>query len=211
MKKVLFSFLALALVSLSFLAFKNYPRLEIGQTAPATDLVMKGVDGNDYNLDALKGKSGLVVIFSCNTCPFVVGTETKEGWQGRYNRQKATAEALGYGFVLINSNEAKRSNEDSYTAMVEHAQTNEYTMEYLMDTDSKLANAFGANTTPDVFMFDADMKLIYTGSIDDNVDNHALVKVDYLNNAMEQAYKYGEVRIKKTKNLGCSIKRKAQN
>ncbi len=211
MKKVLFSFLALALVSLSFLAFKNYPRLEIGQTAPSTDLVMKGVDGNDYTLDALKGENGLVVIFSCNTCPFVVGTETKEGWQGRYNRHKTTADALGYGMVLINSNEAKRTNEDSYEAMIQHASENGYMMNYLMDTDSKLANAFGANTTPDVFMFNKNMELIYTGSIDDNVDDHAKVQVDYLHFAMEQNYKNGEIRIKKTKNLGCSIKRKVQD
>ncbi len=211
MKKVLFSFLALALVSLSFLAFKNYPRLEIGQNAPETDLVMKGVDGKDHTLDALKGESGLIVVFSCNTCPFVVGTDTKEGWQGRYNRHKRTAESLGYGFVLINSNEAKRTNEDSFEAMVNHAQTNGYTMNYLMDKDSKLANAFGANTTPDVFMFNGNMELIYTGAIDDNVNDHVNVKVDYLHNAMSQAYKYGEVRIKTTKNLGCSIKRKVQD
>ncbi len=211
MKKALFSFLALALVSLSFLAFKNYPRLEIGQNAPATDLVMKGIDGSDHTLESLKGEKGLVVVFSCNTCPFVVGTETKEGWQGRYNNLKSIADVLDYGFVLINSNEAKRSNEDSFEAMVSHASANKYTMPYLVDTDSKLANAFGANTTPDVFMFDQDMTLIYTGAIDDNVDDHAKVREPYLHYAMEQAHKYGQVRNPKTKNLGCSIKRKVQD
>lgn len=209
MKKVLFSFLALTLISLSFLAFKNYPRLEIGQNAPATDMVMQAINGKSYNLQDLKGENGLAVVFSCNTCPFVVGTQTKEGWQGRYNELYRTAQGLGYNLVLINSNEAKRSNEDSFEAMKKHAVENSYMMPYLVDKDSKLANAFGANTTPDVFLFDGDMKLVYTGAIDDNVDSKAAVKTSYLHYAMEQALK-GEVQIAKTKNIGCSIKRVAK-
>ena len=145
MKTTFFSFLTLFLVS----SISSAQELPIGEVAPMTSLAMVGVDVKKHSLDEMKGDNGLLVVFSCNTCPFVVGRGDKtEGWEGRYNGLAAQAESMGIGMVLVNSNEAKRDGDDSFEAMKSHADAAGYTMPYLLDKDAKLADAFGARTTP---------------------------------------------------------------
>lgn len=212
-KKFLFG--ALALIGLTALSFKTflpeeeaYPTLSIGTAAPKADVKMKEVNGNEYSLNDLKKENGLLVIFSCNTCPFVVGNgEDSEGWEGRYNHLQDLATRAKVGMVLVNSNEAKREGDDSFDKMKEHATEKGLQSFYVMDKDSELANAFGAKTTPHVFLFDKDMKLIYKGAIDDNVKNSKEVKDDYLKAALRQINAQTEITTKETKASGCSIKR----
>ena len=182
--------------------------LAIGAVAPLSDVKMTNVDGSAMSLVDAAGKNGLLVVFSCNTCPFVVGNGTKsDGWEGRYNETAAKAEAYGFGMVLINSNEAKRDNHDSMEAMQSHSKEQGYSMPYLMDSKHALADAFGALKTPHVYLLDQDMTLIYRGSLDDNVSDAAAVTSSYAMDAMEAASMGKPCEVSTTKAIGCSIKR----
>lgn len=212
MKKSIFAILALSILAFSFKSIitdgETYPTIKLGDEAPKTDLKMKEVNGNEYSLNDLKKENGLLVIFSCNTCPFVIGNgEGSEGWQGRYNNLNDIATRANIGMVLVNSNEAKRDGDDSFEKMKEHAAEQEYKSYYVMDSNSELANAFGAKTTPHVFLFDKNMKLVYKGSIDDNVKSAKDVKEDYLKTAIRQIVTGAEITKSETKAMGCSIKR----
>lgn len=182
--------------------------LAIGSRAPLLKYKMEDVNGNKHSLTSLVQENGVLVVFSCNTCPFVVGREGKsEGWEGRYNEVYNVAKEAKVGMVLVNSNEAKRGGDDSMDEMKMHSKTQGYMMPYVVDKDHQLADAFGARTTPHVFLFDSELKLVYKGAIDDNVDNGKEVKEHYLMDALN-ALRDGEaVSMSESKPLGCSIKR----
>jgi thioredoxin-related protein len=195
-------------VSFRYMEEEQYPTLKIGDVAPNSDVKMKDVNGKEYSLSDLKMEKGLLVIFSCNSCPFVVGNgEGSEGWQGRYNELYDLSSTLKIGMVLVNSNEAKREGDDSFENMKTHAKEQAYKSHYVMDKNSDLANAFGAKTTPHVFLFDKDMKLVYKGSIDDNVKSSKDVKDAYLKIALRLSASGNEIKNNETKAMGCSIKR----
>lgn len=207
MKSILLSLVALvALAANPVLA----QELAIGEKAPMSTSPLLGVDGTSHTLLNLKGDNGLLVIFSCNTCPFVVGNGAKtEGWEGRYNGLAELAESLKIGMVLVNSNEAKREGDDSFTAMKNHARDAEYAMPYVVDEGSKLANACGARTTPHVYLFDSNLELAYRGSIDDNVNRSEEVTERYVEMAMTRMAEGKKIKTAETKAVGCSIKRVA--
>lgn len=208
--KYLKSLPALALLFLATaFTLNNEPKsLEIGERAPMSDYEMEDLNGKMHSLSSLAGENGLLVIFSCNTCPFVVGREGKsQGWENRYNDLYKMADYYKMGSVLVNSNEAKREGDDSKEAMVAHAKEQNYLMPYVIDKNHQLADAFGARTTPHVYLFNGDMELVYVGAIDDNVDNAKDVKEHYLLDAMKATFEGTSVRTSTTKALGCSIKR----
>ena len=109
--------------------------------------------------------------------------------------------------VLVNSNEAKREGDDSLAAMKEHAKEAGYTMPYVVDEGSKLANACGARTTPHVYLYNSKLELAYRGSIDDNVNRSEEVKERYLHMAMQRMAEGKKIKTTETKAIGCSIKR----
>lgn len=201
-------FIVLALFSSAFI-YKSgeNPSLEIGAKAPLTDVNMKEVSGKEISLKDQMAKNGLLVIFSCNTCPFVVGKTGSEGWEGRYNELAEKAAEANIGSVLLNSNEAKRSQGDSFEDMVKRSGEYHYKMDYALDKDHLLADAFGARTTPHVFLFNSNFELVYKGAIDDNLDSAAEVKEKWLANAMKNLSEGLPINPNVTKNLGCSIKR----
>lgn len=187
---------------------KGNKGLKVGKKAPMSDVKLQDIDNSMKSLNELKLDNGLLVVFSCNTCPFVVGNDHFAGWEVQYNELNALALDKKVGMVLINSNEAKRVNEDSFEAMKLHATQKGYTMPYLVDTDSKMADAFGAKTTPHVYLFDKNMKLVYTGSIDNTWDTKRTEESSYLKNALETLSKGEKIKEKETTPRGCSIKRK---
>ena len=147
-------------------------------------------------------KKGLLVIYSCNTCPWVVA------WEDRYNELYKECANEGIGFVLVNSNEAKREGADSMEEMKAHAKEKGYfNFAYVVDENHVLADAFGATKTPDVFLFNEEMKLVYKGAIDDNSKDKNAVEEPYLMNAVKALSAGKEINPATTKALGCSIKR----
>jgi peroxiredoxin len=212
MKKYLWISLIAVLVAGLTIAFKFAEKaenaLEIGAKAPKIDLQMADVSGVQVSLKSAAGQNGLLVIFSCNTCPFVIGNGEKSiGWEGRYPELVALATSKGIGSVFVNSNEAKRDAGDSLEDMKKRYEEQGLAGYYVLDKDHVLADAFGALTTPHVYLFDRDMKLIYKGAIDDAVSDPTAVKEPYLKNAIE-AYSAGKpVNPNSTRELGCSIKR----
>lgn len=184
------------------------PELAIGSKAPLADVLMMNVNGTQMSLNTAAGPNGLLVVFSCNTCPFVVGNgEKSDGWEGRYNETGRFAKENGVAMVLVNSNEAKRNNHDSMDAMEAHAKDNNYGMPYLLDANHQLADAFGALKTPHVYLFDGDMNLVYRGSIDDNVSDAEAVSARYVQDAITAVANGKPVGVAETKAIGCSIKR----
>ena len=208
MKKIWIYSLAFVFVLSSFVVKKKYKRLKIGEKSSMTNVKMKATDGNKYSLSDLKKKNGLVVIFSANTCPFVVGGNSMEGWQGRYNDVYKTAKDNQIGMIVINSNEKLRADEDSFDSMKARSKKQGYQFKYVVDKQSKLANSYGASTTPDVFLFDKDFKLVYMGAIDDSYKSAKDVKDHYLKKAIKHLAEGKKIKKSVTRNVGCSIKRK---
>lgn len=212
-KTIFFKFSALfvliptLVLLITSLKMKDGDSLKIGKKMPLSTLEMTGIDGQNYTLGTLKKTNGIVVIFSCNTCPFVVGNDGFEGWEKQYNDLHQIALRKGFGFVLVNSNEAKREGEDSLDEMINHAKKAKYTMPYVVDQDSKLADEFGAKTTPHVFVFDSKSKLVYKGSIDNIWDSKRTETLPYLINVMDHLTGDTDLIEKSTPPRGCSIKR----
>ena len=207
MKKSIIGFIAF--IAILLVAFKpgeeeKYPTINLGSKMPLADQVMLNVNGTQVSLNDVSKTNGTLVIFSCNTCPFVIQ------WEDRYDDVAGIANRLEIGAVFINSNEAKRIGDDSYEMMQEHAEANSYKAPYLVDENSKLANAFGAKTTPHVFLFDAKGKLVYKGAIDYNSKDATAVKEHYLKDALYALGNGKEIVKSQTDAKGCSIKRLAQ-
>jgi peroxiredoxin len=194
---------------LSMLLFfgNTFGQIKLKEKAPLSDVKMQNTQGESLSLNDSKKEKGLIVVFSCNTCPFVVGTPDFPGWERQYNDLYALATKNNIGFVVVNSNEGKRANVDSFEEMVKHAQEKGYQMPYLMDEKSQLANAFGAKTTPHVFFFNGEMSLIYMGSIDNIWDNKRTSDVPYLPNAIQALSEGKKMKPNSTPPKGCSIKR----
>jgi len=200
MKKINNTVLAvLLLVGIS--SFVLYESIEIGGKAPMATLKMKDTNGKMVSLNDVKKENGLLVMFTCNTCPFV------KAWEDRYTKIQKTAAEKGIGVILVNSNEGKRDKDDSMEEMKKHASEKGFTAPYVVDADSKLANAFGAATTPHVYLFNKDFKLAYVGAIDDNYKSAADADKHFLMDAINNMSAGKPINPNETKALGCSIKR----
>lgn len=198
MKKLIV--LLLVIASVPALASKG--GMGIGDKATLTDIEMLDISGEKISLADVSKENGLLVMFSSNTCPFVLQ------WQDRYNEVKKFAEQHKVGMIVLNSNYANRDGVDSYDAMKAHAREHNYNFYYAVDEDSKIANAYGGQTTPHAFLFDSDHELVYKGAIDDNYKSAAEVKQAYLKDAIENLASGKEIAVAETKPVGCSIKRK---
>ncbi|WP_163711599.1 thioredoxin family protein [Mangrovibacterium lignilyticum] len=196
------SLLTVCFLFLVSLAIAGGNQLMLGDKAKHTEVKMADTSGKEYSLTDLKKENGIVVIFSCNTCPFVLA------WEDRYNDIYEWAKKNDVGIAVLDSNYMKRSGDDSLEAMKEHALEKHYNFPYLVDSESLIANAYGGQTTPHVFLFDKDFNLVYKGAIDDNYKNASDVKEEYLKDAITSLAAGEKIAVAETKPLGCSIKRK---
>ncbi len=200
MKKV-FSFIAV-IALLVFGSFKLAEVLPIGSEMPKADLKMKDVSGKDVSMkDALKEK-GVLVMFSCNTCPYVVKNQERTISISEY------ALKMNVGVIVLNSNEALRNDDDSYNDMKAYAKEQHYRWNYVVDNNHEVADAFGANRTPECFLFDKNLTLVYHGAIDDNPSDASAVGRNHLKEAITELVNNKDVSVKETKSVGCTIKRK---
>jgi len=197
MKKILILAILIPLFGYS----QDYSTLKINDRLPLIDLELKSVDDMYYSLESLFEDNGLIVIFTSNTCPFVVM------WEDRYKLTEKIAEKNKFGLVYINSNFKKRDGDDSFIKMQMHSENMNYQYQYLLDFQSKLANSFGAKTTPHIFMFNEKYQLVYKGAIDDNYKDITQVKNFYLKDAILEHSQKKKIKNNSTKAVGCSIKR----
>lgn len=174
--------------------------LELGAAAPLATLKMKNVDGRDLALVDVAGAKGLLVVFTCNHCPWAKAWETRIVELGNASAKR------GIGVVAVNANDPSDHKDDAFDGMVARARQRGFQFPYVVDTGSQLAKAFGATRTPEAFLFDAQGKLVYHGTIDDNAEDAAAVKQPYLRDALESVVAGADVVRKETKALGCSIK-----
>ena len=193
-------FIALLLINTSLFAQK-YPTLNIGQKMPMQEVKVFDISEESMTLNENIKNNGILVVFTSNSCPFVVM------WEDRYKILEEKCMNNDLGMVYINSNQAKRDGDDSVEEMKNHSKEMGYTIPYLIDENSKLANAFGAKTTPHIFLFNSEKKLAYKGAIDDNYKSINNVTKNYLLDALEEVSNQKSVSINDTKAVGCSIKR----
>lgn len=205
-KEVTYAALSVFLAGIFIWAFYpagNMPvdELEIGAKAPLTDVEVKDISGEILTLAGVAGENGLLVIFTCNTCPWVAK------WEDRYNPIASLSKEKGIGMITLNPNTTARDRGDGFEDMKERAREQNYQFYYALDENNKLADAFGATRTPDVFLFNSDMELVYKGAIDDNANSAEDVDQHYLKDAINNMVAGTEITTKTTKSLGCMIKR----
>jgi thioredoxin-related protein len=197
MKKMLIT----ALAAVTLFSFTALDELPLGGALPRADVKLKDVSGKEITLKQSIKKNGLLVMFSCNTCPYVLKNQARTKEICQY------ASEQGLGVVVINSNEAYRSGEDSYEAMKEYAKEQGYKWSYVVDENSAMADAFGANRTPENFLFDKGGKLVYHGAIDDNPSDASSVNRKHLKEAITEMVSGKDISVKTSRSVGCTIKR----
>jgi thioredoxin-related protein len=200
MKKIFLS--VLPVMAFTVLALKPAGEpLPIGSTIPKPEIKMKDISGKEVSFKDATKKNGLLVMFSCNTCPVV------RKYQSRTNEICKYAADKQIGVILLNSNEGSRESGDSYDDMKDYGKENGYSWSYVVDKNSTMADAFGANRTPECFLFDKDGKLVYHGAIDDNSNGPDEVTRKHLRIAVDEIMSGKDVSMKVTRSVGCSIKR----
>ncbi len=200
MKKIMM--LTAVVAGLATMAFTVNAVLPIGAEMPKATLKMKDISGKEVSIKDVAKKNGVLVMFSCNTCPYVVKNEQRILAIGDY------AQKMDVGVILLNSNEAQRSGDDSFEEMKKYAAEKKYNWSYVVDKNFEIADAFGANRTPECFLFDKNMKLVYHGAIDDNPSDASAVTRHHLRQAITELYSGQEISVKESKSVGCTIKRK---
>jgi len=200
MKKI-FSY-CLPVVATILFAFHPYTsELPIGSAIPNPDMKMKDISGKEVSFKDAKKENGLLVMFTCNTCPVVMKNQERAKEICKLARQK------GIGVILLNSNEATREDGDSFDDMKSYAKEQGFAWAYAVDKNSVMADAFGAQRTPENFLFDKDLKLVYHGAIDDNPGNPGAVSRRHLEEAINEMLAGKDVSVKTTRSVGCGIKR----
>ncbi len=188
------------LIPILFLTYISAAELEIGSGMPGMDYKLKDISGNTTTLADVKGNKGTLVIFSCNTCPWVIR------WEDRYVSIADKYTPKGIGVIAVNSNAGRFNGDDSLEEMVKHAKKNDYNFPYAQDPRSQLASKFGATKTPHIYLFDNNDVLVYRGAIDDNARDARSVDEPYLANAIDQLIAGNPIEKPISKAIGCGIK-----
>lgn len=172
--------------------------LQIGQKAP--DFKLWGTDQKFHSLNDFSESKILVVFFSCNHCPYVLGSD-------EITRQTANRfMPLGVSFVAINSNSPNTYSEDSFENMLLRMNENQFPWLYLHDETQEIALTYGALKTPHFFVFDGHRKLVYTGRAVDQPREAWKITVNDLDRALEELLAGLPVSVPVTNPIGCNIK-----
>lgn len=172
--------------------------LDIGTRAPGFDL--KGTDGKKYSLSDFNDARYLVVFFTCNHCPYVIGSD---------EHTRKIAEKFiprGVKFVAINSNSPNTYPEDDYDHMIVRMKKYNFPWLYLYDDTQEIALKYGALRTPHFFVFDGDRKLVYTGRSVDNPKNPSLATTSDLERALDEMLADKDITVTVTNPIGCNVK-----
>ena len=177
--------------------------LDLDDEAPDFSLV--GTDGETYSLDSFAEYDALLVVFTCNHCPYA------QKYEKRILELDKKYDPKGYPVIAISPNDPEIVPEDSFENMQKRAEKMNYTFPYLLDEKQNVYPKYGATKTPHVFVLEneGDEHIVrYIGAIDDNYKDASLVEEKYVENAVDALLAGNEVPVKETKAIGCSIKDK---
>ncbi len=166
---------------------------------------LPATDGKTYSLTDLADAKTLVIFFTCNHCPYVVGSDEVT---------RRTAEKFadqGVEFVGINANSSHVHPEDNFEGMVKRMGAHNFPWTYLRDENQDVARAYGALRTPHFYVFDHDRKLVYTGRGVDNPKDTSKMTVNDLENALEDHLAGRPLRQPLTNPIGCNVKWQGQD
>lgn len=173
-------------------------RITIGESILPFSL--PGIDDQNHAPSDYADKAALVILFSCNHCPYV------QAWEDRMIDIQADYGNKGVQLIAINANDEKKHPDDSFLKMKERAREKGLNFIYLRDESQEVARAYGAERTPEVFLFDQQGTLCYHGSIDDNFRDPRAVKSSYLRDALDAVLDGQAPPISETSPVGCTIK-----
>ena len=169
----------------------------------ATDFSLRNVDNNMVSLSDYKNVKGYIIIFTCNTCPYAVK------YDERINDLNIKYEPLGFPVIAIMPNDPIIQPGDSFEQMKIAAKNKGYTFPYLIDEEQKIYPQYGATKTPHTFLLHKTNKgneVVYIGAIDDNYIDSNLVKIKYVENAINSLIREEQIKVKETRAIGCTIK-----
>ncbi len=172
--------------------------LQIGDKAP--DFAVPATDGKTYRLADFSDADFLVVFFTCNHCPYVIGSDEIT----RKTVEKFSKK--GVAFIGINSNSENTYAEDSFDHMVARMKEHKFPWVYARDKSQEVAMAYGALRTPHFYVFDKDRKLVYTGRGVDNPREAGKARVNDLDRALEELVAGKPVSVPMTNPIGCNVK-----
>lgn len=172
--------------------------LQIGDRAP--DFALPATDGETYALADFSDARTLVVFFTCNHCPYVLGSDEVT----RQTAEKYAAE--GVEFVAINSNSERTKPDDDFAHMVQRMEEHKFPWTYLRDQSQQVALAYGALRTPHFYVFDADRNLVYTGRGVDSPRDTGKMTVNDLDRALAEHSAGKPVSVPLTNPIGCNVK-----
>ncbi len=178
--------------------------LPLGTKAP--DFSLPATDGKMVSLADLTGAPALLVAFICNHCPYVKHVAAGFAALAREYQKR------GVAVVGINANDVANYPEDSPAKMAEEVKLRGYTFPYLYDETQAVAKAYGAACTPDFYVFDKDLKLVYRGQMDSSRPSSGLpVSGEDLRAALDAVLAEKAVAAEQKPSIGCNIKWKAGN
>ena len=190
----------LSFVGFCFVGFQAQA-LSLGSDLPTSvsAIEMVATDGAQFSLDKIKSSKGTLVFFTCNHCPY------SKAWEERYAKFGNEIKAKGLGVIAINPNNPAKQSEDSLENMKKKSARLKMGFPYVVDEGSKVAKAFGAEKTPEFYLFDAKGKLVYTGAFDDSKDL-ADVEEKFLASAVDAMIAGQPIKKAETRAVGCGIK-----
>lgn len=174
--------------------------LPLGTKAPNFTL-LDTVSDNTLSLDTVKGEKGTVIMFICNHCPFVIHVNPE------ISKLTKEYQSKDIGFVAISSNDVENYPQDAPDLMKEKAKEVDYTFPYLYDENQEVAKAYDAACTPDFYLFDADLNLVYRGQLDDSRPQNGIpLTGSDLRNALDSLLQGTQINPDQKPSLGCNIK-----
>jgi peroxiredoxin len=166
----------------------------------AISFELPGVDDRRHALEDYADKEAVAVVFTCNHCPYA------RAWEDRLIDIQADYAARGVQLLAISANDAKRYPADSFPRMKERSDQKGFNFPYLYDESQEVARAYGAQRTPEIFLFDKDATLRYHGTVDDNYEDPKAVRSHYFIDALEAVLEDREPATAETAPVGCTIK-----
>ena len=189
----------------AFLSQAQNATLKAGDTAP--DFKLKNVDGKEVSFASFPKAKGYIVVFTCNTCPYAIGYEQRIiDLDNKFRPQ-------GYPVIAINPNDPEASTADTFDKMQELAKSKKYPFPYLFDAGQKVTDQYGAKRTPHLFIVSKTAKgnvVEYVGAIDNDPEGNNTQKTKYAEDVIAALKSNQKPAITQTKEIGCTVKRKAK-